>query len=623
MLMCLLCHNKAMSITARRLQKSVKKSVTVGAVTHGQQITTSNTGRIGASAAGVSNYSATLTTVSGTRTYASTQTIRNTRFTGPVEVTGGTVIFEFCQFASQPAAAAAQLRLYNDGGATGTVICNWCDFATGLSGIQGAFETTCFQAGERGSANPPTTDPTSSFVLYRCNLTGAGNILGMHQFAAGASRVTESYLHDPTNGDGSHPDGMEIYSSNNLTVERSRIIISSGTDQSCLNITNDFALPSTAQPIIIQSCYINGGTSPVLTRNQGGKPQKVSYADNYFGDSSQWGRECDFNGMNVTFNTAYAAANPEVIYWAPSNVWAPNGEGITPNSTAPSGDTKAGLPHTYGSFVDERNFYAGEVWLWNGSVVGPSGGSGTKPTASNTGVPAGTTLTSSGSITAATAGMVIDARDVTGQINVTANNVTIQNSRITTGGYYAITANNGATGLTIKNCEIVASSTNYTGVTGGGFTLDGCYFRALENAITLTDGNAIVQNCFIEKLVGQGAPHYDGIEVYAGSNYQISNNNILLTDASGNWLGDTGAINVTATWGNITNTVIDGNWLGGGSYTLNLEEQGGYTLSSLTVTNNRWYGSAPKGHAAYGPIRAANLITTYSNNVWDDTSQAL
>lgn len=248
-----------------------------------------------------------------------------------------------------------------------------------------------------------------------------------------------------------------------------------------------------------------------------------------------------------------------------------------------------------------------------------------KPDASNTGVPAGTTLTSSGSLTASTPGQLVNALDITGSVTVTANNVTIQNCRITVDGYYGVYLDQGATGVTLKNCEIIgdAAGPQYIGATGGGCTLDACYLRGLENPITLTDGNAVVKNCFIERLEGAPGAHFDGIEVYAGSNYQIINNNIRMTDASGNWLSDTGAINIASTWSNIANVLVDHNWLGGGSYTLTLDEQGGFTITGLTVTNNRWYGSAPRGYAAYGPIRSEHLITTYTNNVWDDTGSPL
>ncbi|SDL83304.1 hypothetical protein, partial [Tessaracoccus oleiagri] len=55
------------------------------------------------------------------------------------------------------------------------------------------------------------------------------------------------------------------------------------------------------------------------------------------------------------------------------------------------------------------------------------------PNATNTGVPAGTVLRRSGSIVVTTPGTVIDGLDVDGSIDVQANNVTIRNSRVSTG----------------------------------------------------------------------------------------------------------------------------------------------------------------------------------------------
>ena len=136
----------------------------------------------------------------------------------------------------------------------------------------------------------------------------------------------------------------------------------------------DIPFPSPGNPIGIVNCYIDGGIAPILTRwsNQGigtnSAIYNVSYIGNRFGDASAYGRECDFQGMDVTFDAAYAKANPSVIYWARDNVWAPNGEGVTNSAKAPSGDASAGLPHTPGSFIDQRNFFGGEMFVWNGRV---------------------------------------------------------------------------------------------------------------------------------------------------------------------------------------------------------------------------------------------------------------
>ena len=55
------------------------------------------------------------------------------------------------------------------------------------------------------------------------------------------------------------------------------------------------------------------------------------------------------------------------------------------------------------------------------------------PDASNTGIKAGVTLKKSGSVNADRNGQVIDGLDITGEINVTASNVVIKNTRVTGG----------------------------------------------------------------------------------------------------------------------------------------------------------------------------------------------
>ncbi len=79
------------------------------------------------------------------------------------------------------------------------------------------------------------------------------------------------------------------------------------------------------------------------------------------------------------------------------------------------------------------------------------------PDATNTGVPAGTTLTDSGSVTLGS-GQTLSGKNVTGTVSVTGPNVTIQNSKIHTNsggsGETAITLEDGATNFKLVNSEV-------------------------------------------------------------------------------------------------------------------------------------------------------------------------
>jgi hypothetical protein len=346
------------------------------AISNGQSINLTNVGRAGAALYSIPNYSADLRTSEGDQTYSTDQTIRNTNFPGIVKVTGGNVVFEFCSFTAPPPSAnvapAAALQQYNGGDACGTVTCNWCDFDTGLRGKQGKFETEAFNAGER--AHPITTQPTSSFTLYRCRIQGFGNGISLDGWQCGQSDITECYIGDCTSGEGTHMDGIEIYSSDNITVQRCRLV---GTHrgQSAINITNDWGQTAYSNPIVIRNNMIlpQGDAAPILiaiNNNQSSYKHNVSIIDNYFGDHTWFGFEVQLagnerpiRGLNVTFDRAYFNANqannePGLVYWSRGNVWTPDREGV-----------RNPVGHKPGSFVGATNFSNGGG-RWNGRVLG-------------------------------------------------------------------------------------------------------------------------------------------------------------------------------------------------------------------------------------------------------------
>jgi hypothetical protein len=249
----------------------------------------------------------------------------------------------------------------------------------------------------------------------------------------------------------------------------------------------------------------------------------------------------------------------------------------------------------------------------------------TKPTAANTGVPPGTTLTPSGSMTITKDTAVIDARDITGSIAVNANNVTIMNSKIHFSGGpndIAIKVKEGVKGTKILRSEIWSDNGAYVGVLADNTTVCGSYLHGWENAMTVGGGSMIQAN-YIDRLAGgQQGPHFDGIEVYGGgAPSRLWGNNIRMTNPGGEWLGDTGAINLTAWAGNIDDVEMNGNWLGGGSYTLYVDEQNGDQATNVKITNNRFY----RDTAAYGThlVRDQSSVTVWSGNVFDDDNKAI
>jgi hypothetical protein len=118
------------------------------------------------------------------------------------------------------------------------------------------------------------------------------------------------------------------------------------------------------------------------------------------------------------------------------------------------------------------------------------------PNADNTGVPAGTTLTPSGSLTISTAGAVVAGRDIVGRVTVNAPNVTIRNSRIHNSVGYAI-YNQGNQPLLIEDSEI---STGDGGAVGdSNYTLRRVEIFGGEHGVE-AGNNVLVEDSWIHDL---------------------------------------------------------------------------------------------------------------------------
>lgn len=80
---------------------------------------------------------------------------------------------------------------------------------------------------------------------------------------------------------------------------------------------------------------------------------------------------------------------------------------------------------------------------------------------------------------------------------------------------------------------------------------------------------------------------------------------------------------MTGQWSVVDHCEIHGNWVGGGSFTLNLDDGQGYAVTNLSITDNTFYGTAPTGHAMWGPVRDWEIASVFSGNVWEDGSAVM
>lgn len=185
------------------------------------------------------------------------------------------------------------------------------------------------------------------------------------------------------------------------------------------------------------------------------------------------------------------------------------------------------------------------------------------PDATNTGVPAGTMLAKmNGDLTISTANTVIDGKDITGCITVTAPGVIIKRSKITCDGYYGIltdgaAAAKGAAPVQVEDVEIVCGG-NTTAIADVNFAVKRAYIHGCENGFSI-DRDVQVEDTFITDIVEVNGGHGDGIQ-FGGTpeNAVIRHNSILVKDVTSaiNWTGDTVSV------------LAEKNLFAGGAYTV-------------------------------------------------------
>jgi len=257
------------------------------------------------------------------------------------------------------------------------------------------------------------------------------------------------------------------------------------------------------------------------------------------------------------------------------------------------------------------------------------------PNPANTGIPAGTKLTTySGSCTVTKAGTVIDAKTVNcGTLEIRAANVTIKRSKVN-GGVYLDTDRSGSStwSYTLVDSEVDAGVRQLPAVSYGNMTVLRSNIYGGETSVQCGE-HAVSCSVRDSYLHGQRIPpdanwHLGGFLSNGGHNIRIRHNTIVCdTPANSRGEGCTGDLNLLGDFAIITDVIIDSNFLGantGLSYCL----YGGSALSKpypranhVTVTNNVFQRGTNRKCGAYGPVSSFDVGATgnvWSNNKWSD-----
>jgi hypothetical protein len=236
------------------------------------------------------------------------------------------------------------------------------------------------------------------------------------------------------------------------------------------------------------------------------------------------------------------------------------------------------------------------------------------PDATTTGVPAGVTLTPSGSLVIDTSSAVIEGLDIKGSVIIDAPNVTLKNCKVTDSGNNVVLVKPGITGAVIKNCEIDNLSAGGQCIAGQG-TFLGNNIHHCADGIDVRGDNTLIQGNYIHNMSGTSGSHLDGIQADGGfSNLTIDHNTVI------NEQGQTSAVMLDNYWGPIDKVAITNNLLVGGGYTVYINEvakgqAGGGPVTNVTVTNNRigrgfWGTLDVRSELGHVPIVSGNVDTT-------------
>jgi hypothetical protein len=242
----------------------------------------------------------------------------------------------------------------------------------------------------------------------------------------------------------------------------------------------------------------------------------------------------------------------------------------------------------------------------SGAGGGASPCSGPRPDATNTGVPPGTTLTPSDSISVTEDGAIVEDLEIHGNVTVLADDVTIRRVKIVSGDYYPIRYfDDDNTGLVVEDSEIEGTNGDVTSaIAFANYTARRLNIHGMADGLK-ADANVLVEDCWIHDLSNGPGEHNDGVQSTGGKGVTLRHNDISGASNACVQTGDEGAATEDLT--------VECNWLDGGGYSLNIRGTGETVPKNTRVVDNRFGRSA-----AYGPWTIDDPSPTVTGNVYDD-----
>ncbi|MCB4798252.1 right-handed parallel beta-helix repeat-containing protein [Neotamlana laminarinivorans] len=237
-----------------------------------------------------------------------------------------------------------------------------------------------------------------------------------------------------------------------------------------------------------------------------------------------------------------------------------------------------------------------------------------KPTAENTGY-TGTLTNYTGSTTIQTDNTVIENKLISGTIRIYANNVTIRNCKITTGGFYGIDIKEGEN-ILIEDCEIEGMQS--AAILGRNFTARRCNIWNSGADGIKPYSNFLIESCYFHHLGYVEDAHADGIQLVREGGGIITGNNFDMGPASG--YKNSQCIIIQSNDAAVDDIVIDGNWINGGGYSVQIRERNYGPPTNISITNNLFGRDAQFGtHIIDGDNSVTNNV--FNCNRYEDTNE--
>ena len=232
-------------------------------------------------------------------------------------------------------------------------------------------------------------------------------------------------------------------------------------------------------------------------------------------------------------------------------------------------------------------------------------------------------------------GTVINGVNLTGSIDVYANNVTIENSRINADSWWGINLRDGYTNLKVVHCTIVGlagkgpdNGAEDYGVSssGGNVEVGWSDISGFGDAVSM--GTGYVHDNYVHDLAvfqpagSSGYNHDDAFISDGGSGLTIEHNTML--DQVPVNEGASASIGLYEDSSPVTDVTVTDNFMAGGAYAL--YPGGGSSSQDISITNNVFSTMYWPQSGYYGPDAGEywhdGSGNSWSGNTWADGPHA-